>query len=136
MLYISYFINAQSYYHNIKPKTFYIRGFGASPFFFSHHAPPPLVEVMSKSQTSKGCVLGLENRENKNSWSMTTWPLLLQIKQQLTGIRLPNICKRYPLVLGFLFETCIPKLFLFPCQQLTLSKQRVYLLLVLYINLD
>ena len=88
MFYISYFINAQSYYHNIKPKTFYIRGLGASPFFFSHHAPPPLVEVMSKSQTSKGCVLGVENRENKNSWLMTTWPLLLQIR--LTSNNLPE----------------------------------------------
>ena len=65
MFYISYFINAQSYYHNIKPKTFHIRGLGASPFFFSHHAPPPLVEVMSKSQTSKGCVPGVENRKKQ-----------------------------------------------------------------------
>ena len=88
MFYIPYFINAQSYYHNIKPKTFCIRGLGASPFFFSHHAPPPLVEVMSKSQTSQRCVLGVENRENKNSWLMTTSPLLLQIR--LTSNNLPE----------------------------------------------
>ena len=43
---------------------------------------------MSKSQTSKGCVLGVENRENKNSWLMTTWPLLLQIR--LTSNNLPE----------------------------------------------